>query len=133
MHIYIAAKYEHRFILRELRDKLLSNGFHITSRWLDNEGLSINDGHYTLEEKQKFAQMDIDDLLRAQILLYYNPSEEKNSGSGGRAVEFGIALRHGMKIIICGARTNVFHWLYQINLIESLNFDEIVRLVGAIV
>jgi len=92
MKIYIAAKYGKRFELRDLADHLRSLGHDVTSRWLDNGAEQTMSPEYA-------AQMDIEDVDRAELLLFFaEPVGSLNTG-GGRYFELGYALAND-KIIV---------------------------------
>lgn len=104
--IYVAAPYELLQSAREVRERLIAAGFYVTSRWItDDEGVAS-----TPENKKMWASRDLYDILSAQALLLINPPEWANQGTGGRHVEFGVALMAQLPVFIYGARTNVFHF-----------------------
>ena len=93
MKIYIAAKYARRFELRYLANALKAHGHEITAQWLDN-GEEEHDG------PAGAAQMDVDDVLRADTVLFIGePQGSKNTG-GGRWFELGLAYGAGKRCLI---------------------------------
>lgn len=92
MNIYIAAKYGKRFELRDLADLLRNQGHEVTSRWIEN-------GEETAMTAQYAAQMDIDDIDRADLVLFLaEPVGSLNTG-GGRYFELGYALAMGKRLV----------------------------------
>ena len=91
MRIYIAAKYGKRFELRELAQKLRDMGHEITAQWLDNAEES--------KSREDAAKMDVDDVLRADTLIFFaEPRHSLNTG-GGRYFELGLAWAEGKRIL----------------------------------
>lgn len=92
MKIYIAAKYGKRFELRDLADRLRNRGHVVTSRWLDN-------GEEAAMTPEAAAQMDIDDVNAADLVLFLaEPVGSQNTG-GGRYFELGYAVAVNKAII----------------------------------
>lgn len=90
--IYIAAKYDRRQTgLRDLAAALEVLGFGITSRWLydGEEGKTI----------QEAAVMDVEDVRRADILVFIGEPQASENRGGGRWFEFGWAHAQGTRCI----------------------------------
>jgi nucleoside 2-deoxyribosyltransferase len=124
MLIYLACSYSNHPLMREYREVLKQNGHEVTSRW-------INGKHEVLEGQSmdinvRFAEVDWDDLMRADVMIFVVPESSKR-GRGGRHVEFGIALAKDIPIFVIGWRENVFHWLPQVTHVDSLE-DAICRI-----
>lgn len=87
MKVYLAAKYDRRFQLREIRDKLVAEGIEVTAQWIDNAEES--------KGMAEAAQMDLDDIDRADTVVFFGlPKGSENTG-GGRWFEFGYAYAKG--------------------------------------
>lgn len=110
MKIYVASPYELIDKARGVSQYLESQGIEVTSRWLAGEN----------GDKSLWAQNDLDDVARADLLLALNPEEYRNKGTGGRHVELGYALALGKQIVLVGVRTNVFHHLACVRVIERV-------------
>jgi nucleoside 2-deoxyribosyltransferase len=93
--VYIAAKYHRRFELRSLADALRARGVEVTSRWIDN-------GEDEAAERGgpgAAAQMDLDDVVSADAVIFIGePRGSKNTG-GGRFFELGFAYGLGKRLI----------------------------------
>jgi hypothetical protein len=85
------------------------------------------------EERGKFADENLEDLRRADVLLLLNPAGGRRLGHGGRDVELGYALALEKTILLVGGRENVFHYLDRISVISGAEHEvaEIVRALGA--
>src|SRR5678815_1657271 len=89
---------------------LESRGHVVTSQWLKAfEGLS-----------DEYARKDLDDVAAADMLLFVNYEAWKNSGTGGRHVEFGYAIALGRRIVLIGSRSNIFHYLSNVEVYETV-------------
>lgn len=108
--IYIAAPYEMRDEAIRIKGLLEGLEYDVTSTWLT-----------TLDEEgDKGARMDVHDVARADALLLLNPEEYRRSGTGGRHCEFMHAWTLGKQVTILGVRSNIFHHLSNVRVIERL-------------
>lgn len=91
--VYIASKYARRFELRAVADAAKERGYTCTSRWLDN-------GEEEAGGPAAAAQMDLDDVDRASVVLFVGqPQGSKNAG-GGRWFELGYAYARGKRCMV---------------------------------
>jgi len=122
MRIYLAARYSRRDELCRCRDALAMLGHVVTSRWLngdhqvDDQGLSRE---AQAEERERFAREDLEDLSGADLCISFTEPPRSTSSRGGRHVEFGFALGHGIECWVVGPRENVFHCLPQVSVLPS--------------
>ena len=85
------------------RKQLLSIGDTVTSRWLDFRKMpSWSFG---------IARDDCEDLMAADAVIIFTEIPNTILATGGRHVEYGLALAQGKRVIIVGPRENVFHYL----------------------
>jgi nucleoside 2-deoxyribosyltransferase len=104
MKIYIAAKYHRRFELRFLANALKAHGNQITSRWLDNEEENHENG------PAGAAQMDLDDVDSADVVLFVGEDQGSKNTGGGRWFELAYAYAAGKRCIaILGASSHTPH------------------------
>ena len=122
--IYIAAPSELRSTAASLKDILERKGYEITSRWIEMEDFGSTDPKYL----GLWSVNDLNDVAAADTLVLINPEEYRTKGTGGRHVEFGYAAAHGIPCYIFGARTNVFHWGFNVKLVNSI--DELLDQLG---
>jgi nucleoside 2-deoxyribosyltransferase len=130
MKFYLAGAFHSRDTYRELSEYLEDMGFISTARWLYMEH-SISDAKDMPRLGAEFAGHDRDDVFNADVLILHTNAPTDPYTSGGRHVEFGLALAWEKPIIIFdpyqderirdaygnnGAgtgtkmRENVFHW-----------------------
>lgn len=118
--LYLAARYSRRDELKVMRDKLVSLGYTITSRWLDfeDENPHIIDqnadknsaAHARTEYRAMIADMDMADVMSAERLVFFAPGGSR----GGCHTEFGMAMAmhaFGFHLtpILVGEPGHVFH------------------------
>lgn len=107
--VYIAAPYSCRDFAIRIMTMLELQSIEVTSRWLKAfDELSHN-----------YAQQDLDDVARADVLVALNLGGWEEKGTGGRHVELGYALALNKKIILVGARSNIFHHLSHIKVLDG--------------
>ena len=111
MKVYIAAPYPERLAAQALLRWIESAGDEVTSTWLREED-TLDDFH---------AQLDLDDVARADVLLAFNPKAYAEAGTGGRHVELGYALALGKPVVLLGSRTNIFHHLDRIVAVDGVD------------
>lgn len=107
--VYIAAPYPMRDAAITLMQRLETQGVEVTSRWLKAPD-TLSDAH---------AQKDLQDVARADVLLAFNPDGWTDRGTGGRHVELGYALALGKPILLVGERSNIFHHLSTVKVVDD--------------
>lgn len=110
LKIYIAAPYPLRQEAIFVMNLLEGSGHEVTSRWLKSPD-ELADEH---------ARKDLADVDACDVLLAMYPAEWADKGTGGRHVEFGYAVARGKQIVLWGPRTNIFHYLSDVRVIEGL-------------
>lgn len=111
LKVYLASRWEDRDEIIGYRDYLeKAADIESTSRWLTPT-------HPRLQRKvaqdkktgRTVQARDIEDILRADIVIVFSPRKAHGNGTGGRHVECGIAIGTGKKVLLCGIPENVFH------------------------
>jgi len=105
--VYLCARFGRRAELRGYRATLRVDGYHCTSRWLDDPEPDTDADR---------AAHCVADVLDADVLIAFSEAPAEYSivpyaARGGRHVELGIAYGCGMPVIVVGERENVFHSL----------------------
>jgi nucleoside 2-deoxyribosyltransferase len=110
--LYFAARFKRAEELRQYKKLLEATGmYQVTSSWLAGTDGSEKDHDIASdEEKKSYAIRDVQDIDRADALVYFSPSGRH----GGCHVELGIALAAQKEVILVGPGENVFHWLPNI-------------------
>ncbi len=103
-NLYLAAYFPVRNELIAARQALQTLGHRVTSRWLDEETVATPDARHW----SKIGADDVADLGQADTLVI---DTRADSPRGGREVEFGVALKSGLRLFIVGPQRNVFHYL----------------------
>lgn len=114
-YIYLASRYSLKPLMLEHAAVLVSYGMEVTSRWL-LEDYSPNVHMSEIEPKTntEIAKTDLEDIVRADVMLFFCEDQDKQPPRGGRHVEFGYALAQGARIICIGEKENIFHHLPSI-------------------
>lgn len=111
--IYIASLYSRRAEMEQIAMVLESNGFPITARWVygGEDGL----------DNQAIAELDLDDVDDANLVLSFSCPYGTMFKGGGRCVEFGYGIARGKESVVIGERENVFHWLPDVKQFDTLD------------
>lgn len=111
MKIYLAAPYGKMELMREWESKLHDHGHECTSKWV--RGFEENAKY--CPTRADAAQMDLDDVDAADVVVSMTLPKGTMFSSGGRHVEFGYGLAHNkLMIIVDGGKENIFHELPQV-------------------
>ncbi|MBA3949780.1 MAG: hypothetical protein H0X44_07535 [Acidobacteria bacterium] len=132
MSVYLSGQFEDGPALLHVRDDLLRAGYRVTSRWLNSgfatPATSLAGQPGAAGKLAAIAHQDIEDIMAADVLVVFNPPEACAIGRGGRHVETGYALALGKKVIVVGARGNVFHWMPEVTVVSG--WDDLLELLG---
>jgi nucleoside 2-deoxyribosyltransferase len=90
--IYIAARYDRRFDLRAVAGLLQAQGHEVTAQWLW-------DGEEKCRTITEAAVMDVEDVRRADVLVFIGEPQASENRGGGRWFEFGMAHALGKRCI----------------------------------
>lgn len=125
MKIYLAAKFEQKIEMRDVRTRLMAAGHEVTSQWIDVEHTEDHNVQVTDEMRVGYARMDIADVLRAHVLVAFSGERSVPSIGGGRHVEFGVALQAGKPIFVVGPKgEHIFH--YMPGVVHVANVDDLI-------
>lgn len=125
--IYLAGRFLRMVELRKYAETLRSLGHEVTSNWLKEDPEHTMD-KLSVERMAELATIDIDDVKAADTVIFFGETKEVGYNSGGRHVEFGVALALGKKIAIVGHCENIFHYLDEVS--YYISFDELIECWG---
>lgn len=121
--VYLSGQFEDGPVLRNVREDLIRAGCRVTSRWLNGDSstpaTARADEEGAAARLAAIAYQDIEDIRAADVVVVFNPQAACNVGRGGRHVETGYALAAGKKVVVVGARGNVFHWMLEVTLVDD--------------
>jgi len=120
MKVYLAARYSSKAQMEVYAQKLEKIGIEVTSRWLEEPHAS--DAEISDDLKTQYALMDLEDVERADVLIFFSVEPTTPTPRGGRHVEFGYALALGVHIIVVGPKENIFHHVPWVNFAKD--FEE---------
>ena len=116
MRVYLAAPFEKKEAMRELRKRIqLETPHYVTSRWLD-EGVqdlptqSVGNPQYA-GAQLAIATDDEYDIRDSGLVVVFSDATPMR---GGCMVEMGIALGLGLRVLCVGPRPTVFHYLRRV-------------------
>jgi len=117
MKIYIAARFSRITEMKEFADRLAAAGHEITARWVygGEEGL-------TLEE---ISDLDVEDVVKADMVLSWTEPEGSYNRGGGRHTEFGIGMALNKHLWLVGPREQIFHYDKRVRQFNHL--DEVIN------
>lgn len=121
--VYVAGPWVRKAECAAFRDRLVKEGFKVTSRWLDlDESVDNSFKPENMQLLQQRAMEDIEDVLSSDILMLMNLEK-----SEGKAVETGMAMLSAKGIVMLGDYTNVFQTL---NFPKAKDEDDAVRILS---
>lgn len=130
MKLYLAAAFQRQLEMNEYRQRLIAADHEVTSRWNEPEqrhrGLATMDGAIH-DDVIRWASDDFNDLQAAEAVVNFTGSGP--TATGGRHVEFGMALAFEKHIYLVGPRENVFHYLLAANHFDDA--EDFMRYLGA--
>ena len=128
MKIYVAAQYSWRDQVKAYAKQLEDAGFEITSTWLrERKGSGIELTELSNRFLREHAANDLRDIEAADMVVFFSVGPTELTKRGGRHVEFGLAYAMGKKIVVCGPKENIFHYLDEI--VQFNTFDDLLRVL----
>ena len=122
MKVYLAAQYARRDELKDHAIVLRGMGVEVTSRWLEEKNpLHTNMGDDTVEFYIETANIDIEDIERADAVVFFSEDPTVGIKRGGRHVEFGYAHAKQKPIYVIGPKENVFHYRDRVYHYEKID------------
>lgn len=129
MKCYLASQFGWKDKLKKYAEELMAAGIECTSSWL-NESYPTNATLQTIPtdaERVKLATADLIDINASDVVVLFTVDPTTPTVRGGRHFEagyaFGIAMSGVLggapKLVICGPRENIFHYLPQITVIPT--------------
>jgi nucleoside 2-deoxyribosyltransferase len=118
MKVYLAAPYAEMKRMREWERILIAHGHESTAQWVQGAEEHVGKTH------AQCAQMDLDDIDRADAVVSMTLALGTMFSSGGRHVEFGYAVAQRKKLVnvnVEGHFENVFHYLPQVIVLPTIH------------
>lgn len=110
LNVYLAARFSRKQELAGYAAGLRDLGIETTSRWLTgvHDWTGTPDELIPIPDQGRFAQDDLDDIDRADVLVFFGGELFEYGARGGACVEMGYALGIGMPVLVVGPVQNVF-------------------------
>jgi hypothetical protein len=120
-YIYLASRWDNRWLLRPVRDKLVSLGHVVTSRWID-----VGEVDYPPDLG---AERDIVDLNDADTMVFWPDNLVERTS--GKFVEFGYAIAKGYAIYVVHpeSSTCIFNKLQRRTIIDVADFNALYKIL----
>ena len=118
MRLYLASRWGRKREMAEITSELASMGVQTTSHWVEEPKMDQKeDGSYSSGSwspspgvARLVATKDLVAICNSDALILFNDTSRAGY-TGGRNVEFGIAVASDMPTIVVGPRTNPFHYV----------------------
>ena len=112
MKIYLAARYSDKVIIAARKRELEAMGYDVVSTWTDEpDSPQVNLSDVADLVLTIYAARDCEEIRSADMMIFFSISPLEATKRGGRHVEFGMALSLGKKMLVCGPKENIFHYL----------------------
>lgn len=109
---YLASRYSNKEKMLEHAATLTSYGMEVTSRWLaETHAPSMDMVELDETTNRQIAMDDLEDVARADMLIFFCEDRNSQPPRGGRHVEFGYALALSVRVVCIGSKENIFHYL----------------------
>ncbi len=106
MRIYLASNWQSQARIRAMREVIEGLGHEVVSGWLDETQTAQSLASTTPEEARIFAYRDMGEIMSCDLLII---DTQEESTSGGREVEYGVAMALGKPMWLVGPNRNIFH------------------------
>lgn len=129
MKLYLAGRYSQKDEISVYARDLEKRGAIVTSSWLQephNPNTNLHDVSDDLLEK--YQKVDLDDIRRADGMVFFSQPPTVPTLRGGRHVEFGYALALGKPILVYGPKENIFHYNWRVTNVET--WEDVLESLG---
>ncbi len=126
MRVYLAGPWAERTSMPRAAAQLELAGHSVTHRWWEFEDDPV-DGYPSNKDSDALTNHAINDFIgvvTADVVVLVN-----SAMSEGKAVETGIAIAGNKPIVLVGVRSNLFHYLPNVHIVDSV--DAAVELLAA--
>jgi nucleoside 2-deoxyribosyltransferase len=113
--VYLAAQYHRKNEIAAFVAQLRGLGIDVVSTWTDEPyNPAVQLAELTESALCELAERDIREILRADTVVMFSVGDQEATRRNGRMVEFGIGLAADKRMIVCGPRENLFHYLSDV-------------------
>jgi nucleoside 2-deoxyribosyltransferase len=120
MRVYLAAGFSRKNEIAEKSNELKALGIHVTSQWPWEDAAPTSSLEDVEEHRLKAnALRDIQEIDEANTIVLFTQEPTKPFLRGGRMHEFGYAQGKRKRLIVCGPRENIFHYLAEVQQFDT--------------
>jgi nucleoside 2-deoxyribosyltransferase len=122
LKFYLAAGFSRKEEIAAKSCQLVGIGVGVTSTWPTekvNPNHSLND--VSDEYLRIHGEKDIREIDEADGVILFTQECTKPFVRGGRMHEFGYAHGRGKRLIVCGPRENIFHYIPGVEVFPTWN------------
>lgn len=120
MKFYLAAGFSSKELIAARSCQLIKIGIGVTSTWPNETVSSIHNLYDLTDEYMRLAaERDIKEIQEADGVILFTQESTKPFLRGGRMHEFGYAHGRGKRLIVCGPRENIFHYLPDVEVFST--------------
>jgi nucleoside 2-deoxyribosyltransferase len=118
--VYMAARFDLKNEIAEKSQELENLGIKVTSTW-PYEAVGAEENYMAVPQEylEKYARVDIDQIMNADALILFTQDPLIPFCRGGRMHEAGFAQGLGKTLIVCGPKENIFHWLPEVTQFDT--------------
>lgn len=122
MKVYLAAQYHRKHEIASFAQQLRDSGLEVISSWTDEVYSPLAQlGEIGEADLREIAERDINEVMRADAVVLFSVSDQEQTRRNGRMVEFGVGLALDKRMIVCGPRENIFHYITDVEVYPDWN------------
>lgn len=120
MKFYLAAPFSYKDEIAKKAKQLQNRRIGVTSTWPWEDAApqatlaDLGDNHLIVNGRK-----DIDEIDAADGVILFTREPTTPFVRGGRMHEFGYAHGKGKRLIVCGPKENIFHYLPEVEVFDS--------------
>ena len=133
MKVYLAAQYKQKHEINKYAQELRNLGIGVTSSWLEEpHAPNTQLGEVSEDTRRLYAYSDLNDIDRADAIVFFSQEPTTPTLRGGRHVEFGYGIGTRKKILVVGPRENIFHHHLSVKRTDTWEQAKVMLLQGEI-
>lgn len=115
-NVYVACPWDLKEQAKAAAKRFKAAGWTIASHWFNYTGSGDIANPTQFREE---ALRDVEEVINSDLLVLLN-LQKRGEETSGKAVETGLAIACGIPVIVVGGWTNVFHFLPDVTMVETV-------------